>query len=172
MIYYICRTSPRGAKYIDTELSLFGPSAPCKQCVTCTMCQEIIMIYKEFQRAETVGRYGGNRGGREGKKEGGGGRSFINSPAVVATPCWTVNHQWPQNYRHGSPADSKNCLLIAIYGPASQAGPPLSLASPRCAHILTSWRHYSLAHQLTGSLQAARRPLPPPQTPNTFLGFP
>lgn len=71
----------------------------------------------------------------------GGGLSFINSPAVVATPCWTVNHQWPQNYRHGSPADSKNCLLTAIYGPASRAGPPLSLASPRCAHILTSWRH-------------------------------
>ena len=76
--------------------------------------------------------------GREG---GRGGFSFLNSPAVVATPCWTVNHQWPQNYRHGSPADSKNCLLTAIYGPASRAGPPLSLASPRCAHILTSWRH-------------------------------
>lgn len=81
---------------------------------------------------------GGNRRDGEGKE---GGVSFINSPAVVATPSWTVNHQWPQNYRHGSPADSKNCLLTAIYGPAIWAGPPLSLASPRCAHILTSWRH-------------------------------
>lgn len=26
------------------------------------------------------------------KEEGGKGPSFINSPAVVETPCWTVNH--------------------------------------------------------------------------------
>lgn len=97
------------------------------------------------------------------KRGGGGGVSFINSPAVVATPCWTVNHQWPQNYRHGLPADSKNCLFTAIYGPASRAGPPLSLASPRCAHILTSQRHQLLpgspADWLTAGCLKATFPL-------------
>lgn len=29
------------------------------------------------------------------EKEKREGLSFINSPAVVETPCWTVNHQWP-----------------------------------------------------------------------------
>lgn len=108
------------------------------------------MIYKSFHRGGECLQAG--KKPKMWEKVCGGGLSFINSPAVAATPSWMVNQQWPQNYRHCSPADSKNCLLTAIYGPAFRAGPPLSLVSPRCAHILTSWRHCtpwltsSLAH--------------------------
>lgn len=173
-LLYLQDTS-QGEKYAatfqDPSPLPFKPSPPTLNlCLVQTMCDihhvsgndYDIQINSRGQRV-CADIEGTKEAGEEEEEEG--GVSFINSPAVVETPCWTVNHQWPQNYRHGSPADSKNCLLTAIYGPASQAEPPLSLASPRCAHILTSSRHQLLlglpAHWLTAScLKAAFPPAP------------
>lgn len=178
MICYTCRTHRRVKSKLPLFrtpllclLSHYPPHPTLNLCLVQTMCDihhvsgndYDIQINSRGQRV--CADIEGTKEAGEEEEEEEGGVSFINSPAVVETPCWTVNHQWPQNYRHGSPADSKNCLLTAIYGPASQAEPPLSLASPRCAHILTSSRHQLLlglpAHWLTAScLKAAFPPAP------------